>query len=116
MPHTNPETENQLSALAYACVKTMEGEGPVVNEHTEALLRALLMSGYARNAKTSLQAELEARVRDVVPKRIMNRGREVSVIAGQLHEKFEHLTLWESNQPVKYTPSKAANISSATES
>lgn len=116
MSRTNPEIESQLSALADACVKTMEGEGPVVSEHTEALLRALLMSGYARNAKTSLQAELEARVSELAPKRITPHGEEVSAIARQLHEKFEHLALWESNQPTKHTPAKAANISSATDS
>jgi hypothetical protein len=116
MSQNNPEIESQLDALTQQCINTLEGEGPVVNEQSEALCRALLMSGYARTAETSLQAELEKRVRDLAPRRTMNRGEEVAGVTRQLHEKFEHMKLWESKKPEGYPPAKSANISSATDS
>lgn len=115
MTGTNPQIEEQLNKLAELCCRSMESGQAVVNDQSEALLKAMLMSGYARKEGRSLQSELEARVKDRCREPAMHRGGALSSISAQLQEKLDELARWESRQPDSDDKAKAANISSPTD-
>ena len=62
----NPEIESQLQALSELCCSALTGQVGT-QERVEPLLKSLLMSGYSRTAQTTLQAELEIRVKKICP-------------------------------------------------
>ena len=113
---SNPEIESQLQALAELCCRALSGHEAGTQERVEPLLKALLMSGYARSAQTTLQADLEARVKKLCPQAGGHRGEELLGLTRQFQDKFNNLALWESKQPEGYPPARPANISSATDS
>ncbi|QDT02064.1 hypothetical protein K227x_04350 [Rubripirellula lacrimiformis] len=115
MKDTNPQVEEQLNKLAEIICESLNGKEAVVNDESEALLKSLLMSGYARQEGVSLQVDLEARVKDACREPTMNRGGELSAITGKLLQKFNDLKRWESRQPDDQDKPKAANISAATD-
>lgn len=115
MSNTNPQIEEQLSKLADIICQSLNGEQAAVPDESEALLKSLLMSGYARKEGTSLQSDIESRVKDKCRDPAMHRGGALSGITKQLQEKFNDLVRWESKQPEEREKPKAANISSATD-
>ncbi|QDT09277.1 hypothetical protein [Planctomycetes bacterium K23_9] len=116
MNNTNPEIEEQLSKLTDICCKALDSQTPDITAETEAVLRALVMSGFARMEGAPLQVQIENRVNSRCESSAMNRGGALTSITGQLQSKFDNLVRWESQQPDSQTQSKAANISSATKS
>ncbi|MCO8121674.1 hypothetical protein NHH03_08000 [Stieleria sp. TO1_6] len=115
MTQSNPQIEEQLSKLARLCCDSLDGGEPVAGEESDALLKSLLMSGYARQEGASLQADVESRVKQLCQKPAMHRGGALSGITSNLQEKFDELVRWESQQPKQQDEPKAANISSATD-
>ncbi len=118
MSDTNPEIKEQLDKLATICCAHLEGdntaptfEGP----STMALLKSLLMSGYARHEGTTLRVDIETRVQDKCREPAMHRGGALSSLTEQLQSQFDELKRWESKLPTETTKPKAANISSATD-
>lgn len=115
MSDTHPPIDEHLNKLADIVCQSLQGERAASGAETEALLKSLLMSGYASHRSTSLQAEVEARVKDQCREPAMHRGGALSAITKQMQEQFSELTRWESKQPKKRDGPKAANISSATD-
>lgn len=115
MNKTNPEIEEQLDKLADICCELLGGEQTASIDETDALLKSLLMSGFARSGGAPLQVEIESRVKSKCREPAMHRGGELSSITGQLQKKFNDLVRWESRQPDDRTEPKTANISSATD-
>jgi hypothetical protein len=111
----NPENEKHLDELAQMCAAELEGDTDLVIDRATPLLKALLMSGYARNAKMILQVELEERIKKLAPHMALNRGAAINGVTGRLQTHFNHLKQWESSAPQTDTPAKPANISSATD-
>ncbi len=103
MSTTNPQIDEQLDKLAELCCESLEGKQPNASDESEALLKVMLMSGYARMEGSALQQEIEARV-------------ELSAMTAELSKKFNELKRWESKQPEDRDKAKAANFSSATNS
>lgn len=116
MAKLNPEIDEQLDKLADICCESLRGQSSIVDDQTDALLRALIMSGFARNTDTNLQKEIEDRVKDKCQEPAMHRGGELSGLTQKLQEKFKKLSQWESSKPEEFTPAKPANISSRTDS
>ncbi|QDS92825.1 hypothetical protein FF011L_15740 [Roseimaritima multifibrata] len=114
MNDTNPEIEEQLSALAEICCETLKGDDTGLAGRSDALLKALLMSGYVRKHGKNITAELEARVKKRCPEPAMHRGGALSGITENLQQKLNKLAQWESELPQERTPPKAANISSTS--
>jgi len=109
----NPQVESQLQVLTEMCCDAVSGERTEIAERSEPILKSLLMSGYARNAESTLQVELENRAKEKCLDRAMHRGAELSAVAKHLQDKFNKLALWESKQPETSTPAKTANVSAA---
>ena len=105
-----------MEKLADLCCQSLEGKQPNASDESEALLKAMLMSGYARMEGRSLQQDIEARVKEKCLKPAMHRGGELSAMTSELSKKFDKLKLWESQQPEDRDNPKAANLSSATDS
>jgi hypothetical protein len=114
--NTNPQIESQLDELADLCCQSLNGDSSAITDRSESLLKALLMSGYARTSGTSLQADLEARAKEKCREPAMHRGGALSGISKQLQDKFNDLVRWESRQPEQTSEPKAANFSAATKS
>ncbi|NNE01042.1 MAG: hypothetical protein HKN47_27310 [Pirellulaceae bacterium] len=118
MNNTNPQIDEQLQKLAELCCNALDANADSeieLSETTEQLLKSLLMSGYARKGDASLQADIEARVKDSCREPAMHRGGALSSLTEKLQKKFDDLVRWESRQPDEHTDPKAANISSATD-
>ncbi|WP_145389809.1 hypothetical protein [Stieleria neptunia] len=118
MSKTNPQIEKQLDKLASICCTRLENTSsdPTMDDAAvDELLKALLMSGYARQADRTLQVELENRVKDMCRDPAMHRGGALTGLTEQLQNKFDQLKSWESRQPGETSTAKAANISSATD-
>ncbi|WP_182868025.1 hypothetical protein [Stieleria mannarensis] len=118
MSDTNPQIEEQLDKLASVCCEQLESDSPTSlteDSSVDDLLKALLMSGFARREGRTLQVEIEHRVKDLCREPAMHRGGALSSITEQLQSKFDELKNWESRQPGDKTPPKAANISSASD-
>ncbi|QEF97615.1 hypothetical protein Mal15_16560 [Stieleria maiorica] len=116
MNDTNPQIEEQLDKLASICCEQLKGDSPRTlpeDSTVDDLLRALLMSGYARRSDKTLQVDIEHRVKDLCRDPAMHRGGALSSMTEQLQSKFDELKSWESRQPDDKSPPKAANISSA---
>jgi len=111
----NPQIDGQLEKLAELCCQSLEGKQPSTSDESEALLKAMLMSGYARMEGRSLQQDIEARVKEKCREPAMHRGGELSAMTGELSKKFTALKRWESQQPEDRGKPKAANFSSATD-
>ncbi|QDS92168.1 hypothetical protein FF011L_09050 [Roseimaritima multifibrata] len=116
MSDTNPQIEQQLKKLAEIVCQSLDSEQEAGGNESEALLKALLMSGYARQEGVSLQADLESRVKEMCSEPGMHRGGELSGITQRLQSKFDKLARWESRKPEGQDAPKAANFSSATDS
>lgn len=116
MSDMNPEVEEQLDKLADIVCDALDGEASIIDEQTEPLLKALVMSGFVRNANTSLQAEIENRVKQKCPEPSIHRGGALSALTQKLQEKMKKISTWDSKNPKDFTPSKPANISSSTDS
>ncbi len=115
MNETNPQIEEQLNKLAEIVCQSLDGNQDVISGESEALLKALLMCGYARKEGSSFQTDVETHVRDKCLEPAMNRGGAISGITRQLQEKFDKLVRWESRQPDAKSEPKAANFSSSTD-
>lgn len=115
MSDTNPQIEENLNRLTELCCDILEGKRSVEDDATP-VLRALLMSGHARSESQSLQAEIEARVKESCRDDALHRGGELTAITSKLQKQFEDLIRWESRQPDEHLDPKAANISAATNS
>ncbi len=116
MRTSNPQIESQLDKLADLCCQSLEGKHTLVGDESEALLKALLMSGYARMEGRSLQQDIEALVKEKCREAAMHRGGALSAMTGELGRKFSELKRWESRQPEDRDKPKAANLSAATDS
>lgn len=116
MGKLNPEIDQHLEKLAELCCQCLQGEASLVDEQVEPLLKSLLMSGFARNAKTSLQVEVEDRVKAKCQDQSMHRGGALTALTQKLQDKLKRLSTWESRKPEGFPPSKPANISSVTDS
>jgi hypothetical protein len=115
MTETNPQIEKQLDALADLCCAKLAGDMENYDDRSEALLSALLKSGYLRKTGHGIQAELEARVKKLCRYPAMHRGGALSGITSRLQNRFDQLAKWESKKPDSRSKAKAANISSATD-
>lgn len=113
MSEMNPQIEEQLNKLADCVCQSLEGERPAFSDETAELLKALLSSGYARQDDTSLQTELEARVKDKCREPALHRGAEISSITEKLKHKFDDLVRWESKQPHRQDHREATHVGSA---
>ena len=116
MNKMNPEIEEQLDKLADICCEALDGQASIINEESEALLKSLVMCGFVRNAKTSLQAEVENRVKQKCIEPSMHRGGELTAMTQKLQDRLKKIAKWDSKSPSEFTPSKPANISSASDS
>lgn len=116
MNDMNPEIEEQLNKLADLCCESLDGQISIINDQSEALLKSLVMSGFVRNANASLQAEIESRVKQKCAEPSIHRGGELTAMTQKLQEKLKKISTWDSNSPSEFTPSRPANISSATDS
>ncbi len=114
MSVNNPEVERHLQVLTDMCQETLNGDETGVDERAEPILKSLLMSGYARNADTTLQAELESRVKAQSSASAEPHSEALVAVAGLIQAKFDKLRPWQSNQPEQNVPPKAAKISAAT--
>ncbi|KAA5542618.1 hypothetical protein FYK55_13870 [Roseiconus nitratireducens] len=112
---SNPEIEQQLDTLAELCCDTLTGGEPMLAERSDALLKSLLMSGFARKQGRDLRSEIESRVKDRCQERAIHRGGALTSLTDKLQKQFDDLAQRDSEQPQRGTPSKAANISSATD-
>ena len=112
----NPQVQSQLNELADMCCQTLIGDGPMNDTRADALLKALVMSGYARQNENTLQVDIEHRIKDHCGDQIRNRGGAMTGILSRLQSKFDDLVRWETNLPKDKTSAKPANISSANES
>ncbi len=112
----NPQVEEQLDALVKLCWQSLQGHSSDLGSRSEPLLKSLLMSGYVRLYGRNISAELEKRVKAQYREQAMHRGGALSSIVAGIQKKINQLVQWESQQPGESTPSKAANISSATDS
>ncbi len=123
MSDTNPEIQKQLDRLGEICCSMLEREtSPATadsetpdSETIDSLLKALLMSGFGRKSETTLQAEIENRVKDNCRDSAMHRGGALTSLTADLQKRFDELKSWESRQPDDQNEPKAANISSATD-
>ena len=118
MSDTNLQIEEQLDKLATICCSLLEGDtsaSTIEDATVESLLKSLLMSGYARKGDTTLQVDIEDRVKDKCREPAMHRGGALSSLTGKLQTKFDELKRWDSQQPDENRKPKAANISSPTE-
>ncbi len=114
MTVNNPQVERHLQVLADMCQEAMDGDRTGVDARVEPILKSLIMSGYARNADTTLQAELESRVKACSGESAQAHSEELVAVAGQIQAKFDKLKLWNSSQPEQNVPPKVAKISAAT--
>ncbi|TWU22315.1 hypothetical protein Pla52o_33710 [Novipirellula galeiformis] len=115
MNETNPEIEASLDALATLCCESLSGTADPAVDRSERLLKTLLMSGYVGKKKASFQVDLETRVKAKCRDCAMHRGGALSSMSEKLAKQFADLARWESKNPSDTSPSKAANISSATD-
>ncbi|QEG39749.1 hypothetical protein UC8_17470 [Roseimaritima ulvae] len=111
----NPQIGEQLDALADLCFQKLNGDESELDRRSEPLLKSLLMSGYVRQHGQNITASIETRVKKKYREQAMHRGGALSSITEGLQQQFDHLVKWESQQPRQETPSKPANISSATD-
>lgn len=116
MNDTNPEIEANLDELANVCCAILAGKANDHIDRRDRLLKSLLMSGYVWKKQDSFQADLERRVKSRCRDSAMHRGGALSSLSVELATKFENLARWESRTPDDGSPSKPANISSATDS
>ncbi len=116
MSTTNPQIDAQLDKLAELCCQSLDGEQSIASEDSDALLKAMLMSGYARMEGRSLQQDIETRVKDKCRDSAMHRGGELSAMTAELSRKFSEMKRWESRQPEDRAKPQAANISAVTDS
>jgi hypothetical protein len=115
MTEHNPEVERQLEVLANLCCEAVQGGSMDVEQRAEPILKSLLMSGYERTAPTTLQTDLEARVKAQCAGSINPHSEKLIAVTRQIQAKYKKLVLWESRQPEGYPPAKSANISSSTD-
>ncbi|MCC9599211.1 hypothetical protein LOC67_01465 [Stieleria sp. JC731] len=114
--NTNPEIEAQLDSLASHCCEVMRGEASLSDDRCDQLMRSLIMSGYQSKSGRSIQADLDAKVKDQCGEHAMHRGGELSSITAKLESKFAEMTRWESKNPSDdQQQAKPANVSSATD-
>jgi len=116
--NTNPEIESHLSKLADVCCQSLRGSSEPDAKIVDQLLKSLLMSGFARMERPPLQHELEQRMKAGSDDKALHHAEEVLGITRSVQKKFDALKLWESKNPGddKKNDTKAANISSATDS
>jgi hypothetical protein len=118
MSDTNPQIEKQLDKIAEICCQQIES-GVTVSQSdeasVEALLKALLMSGYVHKEDRNLQVDIENRIKDRCREPSLHRGGEITSLTDQLQTRFNELKRWESRQPDDDSKPKTANISSATD-
>ncbi len=115
MSSTNLELEKQLDALADICCDKLSGDTSDTTARRDAILKALLMSGYARKGGHQLGADIEKRVKQKCREPVMHRGGELAGLLHQIQHSYEKLVRWESESPKDKQPAKGANISSATD-
>ena len=115
MAEMNIEIEAQLDALADICCAKMNGDTNDINDRIEMLLKSILMSGYVRTNGKSLRADVEARSKGKCRDTMMHHHEELAGITRNMQDRFDKMITWESTKPEKFTPSKTANISSATD-
>lgn len=115
MSHTNPEIERTLDELSELVCEALKNEGDQLIDRREGLLRTLLMSGYSSTSGNCLMTDIENRVKERCGECAMHRGGALSSITSDLGTRFKTLAQWESRSPSDETPSKPANISSATD-
>lgn len=111
----NPQVESQLQILTEMCCNAIDGHSTQMAERADPILKSLLMSGYARTAKSNLQVELENRAKEKCRDRTLSRGGELSAVVKQLQDKFNKLALWESKQPETVIQPKSSSSSTATD-
>lgn len=117
MSDSNPEIDANIDRLAELCCKQLANdlESADTSDPTiENALRSLLMSGYARKER-NLQTDIQQRVKDQCMDPAMHRGGALSGITAKWQAQFDKMAKWESTRPEEQTPSKAANISAATD-
>lgn len=113
---TNPQLESQLEALTDLCWQALEHRQSITDDRAQHLLKALIMCGYERSEHSGLAAELESRIRARLRSKTLPHSDELGGMTKQLQIQYEKMAKWDSKTPSKYTPSQAANISSATDS
>lgn len=116
--NSNPQIESHLAKLADVCSQSLRGGGEPDSKLVDQLLKSLLMSGFARMERPPLQNELERRMKNGTDDKALHHAEEVLGITRSVQKRFDALKLWESKSPGddNKDKSKAANISSATDS
>ncbi|EMI53734.1 hypothetical protein [Rhodopirellula sallentina] len=115
MRETNPQIESALNEISELVCQSLMKEGGQLTDRRDGLLRTLLMSGYKTTHDRCLMTDVESRVKQKCGECAMHRGGALSSITSDLSNKFNVLAKWEAHSPSDESPSKPANISSATD-
>jgi len=117
MSDTNSQCEAVLDSLTELCCASLQGDYSELEERSDALLKSLVMSGFARTSDKTLQAELQDRVLECCQDNVLHRGSELSGITKRLQHKYDEIVRWGTNFPHEdgMEQAKPANISSATD-
>lgn len=110
----NAELQAQVQSLAELCCISLERKQINLEDLAEPIIKALVAGGFHRASDVNLQARIEHVVLASCAKKAIHRKRELSALAGQLQDAMNELVTWKTSNPAKAFPSKAANISSAT--
>ncbi|MEO9593093.1 hypothetical protein [Rhodopirellula bahusiensis] len=111
----NPQTDQALNELAMLICQALENDGEMLVERQDGLLKTLVMSGHTWKSERTVMEEVERRVKDQCGESAMHRGGALTSLTSQMGVKLQSLARWESKSPSEGTPSKPANISSATD-
>jgi hypothetical protein len=103
MAHVNPEIESQLNELARLCCQSIDGEKSDLENSGEALLRALVMSGFTRSG-LNMRTEVESRAKLECAKIAFYRASELETLTNRLDAKLQDILRWDSARPNEHDP------------
>lgn len=115
MNELNPEIEASLDSLSELICQSLTGESSELTARKEGLMKTLLMSGFTWKSDESLMKEVEDRVKSRCGEKAMHRGGALSSVASKLGKEFKNMAREQAAKPSNTKPSKAANISAATD-
>lgn len=116
MNQLNPELQSQVELLAAYCGKCLDGKEMDFIEDTRPIIESLVLGGYQHWSDTPLANRVEEIAVDRFEDLAIHRRAQLRSYTEQLQDAFEERKRWYSQNPKDFESSKAANISSATDS
>lgn len=117
MNKINPELQNQIEALAECCGKALQGVDLDFEEQTLPIVDTLVIGAFDRWSDVPLSNRVEEEAVDRFGELAIHRRAQLRSYCDRIQSEYEERKRWHAREPKEgQAKSKAANISSATDS